>query len=148
MLCDENKDYCKSALEHLKNAETLAPSRNQVYATLTGVYLKMGDYKEAKGAFERAVALGFIPTDSSNAYMQIGFMYAQIKDYDASLKYYEMALNADKSNIQILESIALVESEKGDIEKARITANQIKEIYPNEAAKVDAFLKILEQSKK
>lgn len=146
MLCDEEKDYCRAAFEHLHNAGAMAPARDQVYATLTGIYLKMGQYKEAKSAFERSVELGFIPPSEASVYMQIGFMYAQLKEFDASLKYYEMALNVDKSNIQILESIALVSREKGDREKAKDTANQIKDIDPKETEKVDEFLKSLEQT--
>ena len=145
MLCDEEKDYCKEALEHLDNAKALAPTRDQVYATLTGIYLKMSEYEAARGAFERSVELGFFPTHGADAYMQIAFMYAQVKEYDASLEYYEKALSIEQSNVQILESIALLAREKGDIEKAKATANQIKNIDPNEAVKVDEFLKNLEQ---
>ena len=107
-------------------------------------YYRLQDFAKAAHMFERSLEVGYSVPASVQFYLNVGYMYGEIKEFRKALDYYKKAREIDPTNLSVLESLAYVAKELGDRETAKDAALKMKEIDPSASAKVEAFLEELE----
>jgi len=139
LLGSADKTYYQKALTVLEQAQELAPSRHQVYTEKFGVYLSLGDFKQARQAIDKALEVGYKPK-TVNHYAGLGMIYGQTGDLEQSLEYYQKAQDLEPENVKILGSLAVLYKELGQTKKAQELAQKMLELDSTLKRQVEMFL--------
>ncbi len=108
------KNYSE-AIAYLYRASRVAPQEPRIWNALGIAYMEVGEHKKAEEAFKRA-----LKSDPSftEARMNLGILYGNIKDYDRAVRFLEEAVSDetfDKKHLAFYH-LAKVYKEMGDKE--------------------------------
>ena len=88
------------------------PPSSYVYAAWAALeYRKAGNVKLARDLFQKAIA---VDPKSSAAYLQLGVMEADGKNWDKAKECFEAVLKFDNRNSRVLQAFAIMESKRPD----------------------------------
>src|SRR3989338_4581443 len=141
ILCKGQGELCDTAFDYIAKAKVLAPARFQVYIEEFVIYNQLGDFKRARESYEKAVSLDYpFAWQKRDFYLDIGYMYSMAGDLEQSFFYYNFLIERDPTNLEAIESAALVLKRKGDTEKAKEYALKMLEVAPTLENKVNGFI--------
>lgn len=116
------------ALDDLQKAVELDPHLPDVYAYYGVALLSSGNPIRAQQAFERA--LKDDPNDFESN-LQMGVLLRQDDKYDASLRYFQHALDIRPGDLGVRYQIASLELAMGHVDKARSDLEELVKEAPN-----------------
>ncbi|MCK5215306.1 MAG: tetratricopeptide repeat protein [Candidatus Omnitrophica bacterium] len=110
-----DKDY-PGAIRSLNFAVIAMPGETRYVRALGDVYLKVGDFKKAIEAYQKALAFG----PEYESFLALGAAYTEVKEYDKAVTVLERAsrLSEDKEDYRPFEQLALCYYEKRNYEES------------------------------
>jgi tetratricopeptide (TPR) repeat protein len=129
-------DDTDGAAADLQRAIELDPGLQYAYLHLAEIYLKTN---QTEKALERLRAL-VAKTDSKSAWMTIGMILEQLKNFDAARDAYERLLKLDPNFEPALNNLAFIYCESlGQPEKAYDLAKKARNLAPDEPNAADTL---------
>jgi tetratricopeptide (TPR) repeat protein len=133
------KDY-QSAEETLERAIVMKPLWPAPYNNLARLYLVQGRTGEAIERFETALNTN---PENAGAYLALGSIYEQNKDYQNAIRIYEKALEVYPGMWAAANNLAFLLGEKSkdtkDLERALTLSRRANELRPNEPLVLDTM---------
>jgi tetratricopeptide (TPR) repeat protein len=115
----------------------LDPSYAFAYALFSPVYFSMENYQQSAALFEQAIAKGFTHVA---AYQGLSDSYAAMGDFPRAIAANLEAIKRNPKDVQAYANLALLYSSNKEYQKARQTAEEIKQKFPAAAKQMDEFL--------
>ena len=130
----------KSAIDIINKTIQDNPNVADSYWYLAVIYSDLGDNEKAFENLKMGIARGKTLTQVGEM-MMAGDLFKKFKDYEASIKYYNMAVSSVPNSPQLLLTLSELYSLTGDKEKAREMADRASLYDPAALEKARAWLK-------
>ncbi len=134
-----NEDQAKACMERAMHASSRATEREQLFIRMWYYRLKF----ESQAAAASADSLAALYPDEKEVYLFRGYIYEQGKNFDAAIKSYQKAVQADTGYALAVMTLGYAYSAVGEQEKAIAMMQRYIALAPNEPDPLASYADLL-----